>query len=468
MTSDMASSIDSDEHPAARAETAALTWRLAIFFLAGTVLFAFLTWRLSPGGFEDTVLRQTLDVLQAKSGDDSWGPMAAALAYLEEPGGKPLYSAVFFEQGIKFQYPPSALFALEGMLLFGEERVRMSDEAAFASPPVNDIIGWGFLLMTAATSAVLLETGLKRGAGAYVFDHYTLLRIALVFAFTLSFYPAIKAFTLGQIQLWINAIFAAAMAVFALGGRVASGALIGVICLLKPHYGLFALWGLINHEWRFAAACILTGVAGVLLSVWAYGWANHLDYLRVLSFMSERGEAFYANQSVNGLLNRLAALSGPGAPDNTDFNAFGFPPYNPYVYWGTFISSGVILLMGLFRKSESMNRTLAFAILAVSLTIAAPIAWEHHYGLLLPVFAFMAGFFVKKQTELAILAVCAFFVSNFIPAFNMLADTPFNVLQSYMLAGGIVLLIVMHSHLTSTERAGLHNFNLTVKTRRMT
>ncbi|NJM34649.1 MAG: DUF2029 domain-containing protein [Rhodomicrobium sp.] len=314
----------------------------------------------------------------------------------------------------------------------------------------------------------MLETGLKRALGAYVFDRYAALRIVLIFVLTLSFYPAVKAFTLGQIQLWINALFAAAMAAFALGGRIASGALIGLICLLKPHYGLFALWGLINREWRFAAACILIGTAGLLMSIWAYGWANHLDYLSVLAFMSERGEAYYANQSINGLLNRLAALSASGAPENTDFNAFGFPPFNPWVYWLTFISSAVILLMGLFRKSEPMNRTLAFAILAVSLTIASPIAWEHHYGLLLPVFAFMAGLLAKRQVELAIVACCAFFVSKFIPAFNMLAGTPFNVLQSYTLAGGVVFLLVMHSHLTSLEYASPRSFNLPVKIRRTT
>ncbi|NJM34648.1 MAG: hypothetical protein HC850_07990 [Rhodomicrobium sp.] len=134
MTLGTAKNSDDDGALSAK-EAAAFTWRLALFFLLSTVLFAGLTWRLSPGGFDDTVFSQSADVLAAKSGDDSWGPMAAALAYLEEPGEKPLYSAVFFDQGIKFQYPPSALFALEGMLLFGEDRVRMSDDAAFPNGP---------------------------------------------------------------------------------------------------------------------------------------------------------------------------------------------------------------------------------------------------------------------------------------------------------------------------------------------
>ena len=38
-----------------------------------------------------------------------------------------------------------------------------------------------------------------------------------------------------------------------------------------------------------------------------------------------------------------------------------------------------------------MARAIALGIVVVSLTLASPIAWEHHYGVFLPVFAFMAG-----------------------------------------------------------------------------
>jgi hypothetical protein len=279
------------------------------------------------------------------------------------------------------------------------------------------------------------------------------IRTILTFVFTLTFYPAIKAFTLGQIQLWINSIFAAAMLAFVLGGKSASGALMGVICLMKPHYGLFALWGGFNREWRFASACVAVAAVGGLVSIWMYGWANHIDYLRVLSFMSERGESYFANQSMNGLLNRLAGLAAPGAYANTAFDAYGFPPYTPWVYWGTLVSSAFILLAALLRRSDADSRTLAFSIVAVSLTLASPIAWEHHYGVFLPVFAFMAGSLAGQPKWLAALAVCYVCVSNFVPAFNQLADTPLNIFQSYMLAGGLGFLIVMHSYIHASHPA---------------
>ena len=373
-----------------------------------------------------------------------------ALDYLGKPHDKPLYTAIFFDQGIKFQYPPSALFALQGMLLFGKDRVRIYDDEPFpAGPPINDIVGWTFLLVTAISTAILLELGLKRADAGYVFDASGVVRAILVFGFTLSFYPAIKAFTLGQIQLWINSIFAVALALFATGYRSASGALMGAICLMKPHYGLFVLWGALNREWRFAAACVVVAAIGLISSIWAYGWVNHVDYLRVLSFMSERGKSYYANQSINGLLNRLASLAAPGQYNNVNFDAFRFPPYNSWVYWGTIASSMIILVTGLFRKSSYMNRALSFSIAAVSLTIASPIAWEHHYGVLLPAFALVAGMLAGDAKKLILLSISYIFVSNFIPALNLLAETPLNIVQSYTLAGGLVFLLIMHFHLSS-------------------
>ena len=436
------------------ASHAAFTWQLAAFFLFNIAVVNGLIWWLSPGGFQDTVLQQSWNVLRGIGGDDSWGPMAAALGYLEEPGDKPLYAKIFFEQGIKFQYPPSALFALEGMFLFGEERVRTYDEMVFAGlPPINDLLGWAFLLITAVSSAALLEAGLRKSATAYTFDIAAIIRIALVFGFTLTFYPAVKAFTLGQIQLWINSIFAAAMLLFVLGSRAGSGVLMGLICLMKPHYALFALWGAINREWRFAIACVAVGVSGLVLSIWHYGWANHLDYLRVLSFMSERGESYYANQSINGLLNRLASLSASEQYANSKFDAYGFPPYNPWVYWGTLVSSASILLAAFLRRSSAEIRSFAFSILAVSLTIASPIAWEHHYGMFLPVFAFIAGRFSGKPRALLILAISYLLVSNFFAVFNLLAQTPFNIFQSYTLAGGLIFLLLLHLNLSGPYSA---------------
>ena len=114
----------------------------------------------------------------------------------------------------------------------------------------------------------------------------------------------------------------------------------------------------------------------------AFGWADHVDYLRVVSFMGQRGEAYYPNQSINGLLNRLMSISDPVRYNNLEFHMSEFAPFNPWVYVLTVISSAVILLAAIAWRSKDEDRVFDFCRMAVSLTVASPIAWEHHYGIL--------------------------------------------------------------------------------------
>ena len=89
------------------------------------------------------------------------------------------------------------------------------------------------------------------------------------------------------------------------------------------------LWALLRREWRFAFACVATGLVGLIGSIAVFGWANHLDYLRVLSHLAERGEAYYPNQSVNGLLNRLMSIGEPELYSNLDWGDGALPAVQP-------------------------------------------------------------------------------------------------------------------------------------------
>lgn len=426
-------------------------------FLSVVIVNGFLCF-LSPVGYQETALNHTFDMLRARSGDDSWGPMALALEYLAEPGPKPLYSALFFEGGIKFQYPPSALFTLLAMLLAGPDRVRISDDMTPAMwPTVNDLVGWGFILLMIGCCAALLEIMLKRNHGNEDWRQLRIPRIMIVAILTLAFYPFVKGFTLGQVQLWINAAFAAALLLFALEWRIASGALVGILGLLKPHYGLIALWGMRNREWRFAIALLIAAAIGLAFSIWAFGFANHLDYLSVVSFMSERGESYYPNQSVNGLLNRFIGRSFPELYPNADYGNGGFPPFNRWVYWPALVASAAILISALWRRSDGSQRLISFCLMAVSVTIAAPIAWEHHYGLLLPVYAIAFPALAASRPRLVWLALSYLLVGSFIASARLLAPTALNFLQSYMLFGSLILLSLLHALLPFRKSAQARN-----------
>lgn len=82
-------------------------------------------------------------------------------------------------------------------------------------------------------------------------------------------------------------------------------------------------------------------VAGVVVYAACFGFGDLSDYLRVLAYVGRHGEAFHANQSVNGLLNRLLVGPSPFQPDR-------YPPSNPGVIAGTVLSSAAIILLALF------------------------------------------------------------------------------------------------------------------------
>ena len=416
-----------------------LFWIVTAFAISGFIKIA------APEEYRETVLDHTAQLLEGEGSDDSWGAMKDALTHFYKKPGVPVYSEVFFKNGSRFQYPPSSLFALMALELAGEDNVRTKEDMPDSPYPfVNDVIGWLFILMSFASAAALLEIGLAARFGDEA-RSFRALRIITVACLTLTFYPVVKAYTLGQIQVWINGFLALALLLWALGRKAGSGALIGAVCLLKPHYGLFVVWAALRGEWRLLFGCLIVASAGLAAAAAVFGVANHLDYLRVLSFLSERGEVYYPNHSINGLLNRLMALKAPQDFVILEFDAGKFAPYTPLVYWGTVASSALILGAALLhrRKNYGSDGLLDFATMALSLTMASPIAWEHHYGILLPIFALLAAR-IARPASLAWLAFAYALAATYIQAAQLLARTPFNPLQSYLLFAGLAVLIALH------------------------
>jgi hypothetical protein len=401
---------------------------------------------LQPATHSEVVFKQTHDmVLGGEGGDDSWGVMHVALEHHAAKPEVPLYSHLFFERQYRFQYPPSSLFALEALRLAGHDRVRIMDGQKFTGwPPINDIVGWLFIALAAASAWVVMETALRRQPGFVDRPRLPLIRLALVAALTITFYPLIKAYTLGQIQVWINALFALALASWMLGLRPLGGVLIGLVCLIKPHYGLLLLWALLRREWSFFLWGAATTVVGLAASVHVFGFANHLDYIKVLQFLSQHGEAYYPNQSVNGLLNRLMGVWDPARYINLELPAGKFPPFTPVVYGLTLASSIGLIAYGLLRRSAPDERARDFARAALCFTMASPIAWEHHYGILLPVFALLVVELAHDRLATILLAVAYVLIANFFPVAQLLAPSVLNVLQSYLLAGAVILLVLLH------------------------
>lgn len=367
--------------------------------------------------------------------DDSWAALRNALdSWNRSPTGN-IYAETF-DKGIKYQYPPTAVFIMMGPI-----------EPAGGRPFLYlDLVSIGFLLLSFLCAERLLAAGGGEATGPRRWVEFAA-RLGLIALLGMLFWPLTYGLYLGQVQIWIDGLFALALLGWSKGLRIVPALLIAAASLLKPQFSLFLLWAAFRGEWRFALTLGFAGAAGLLASFWVFGFDDFLHYIRVLGVLADRGEAFYPNQSFNGLLNRLMSLSDPVAYNNLEWRADHFPPSTPLVKIGAGLTSALILGLALFHRrkaSEDEGRTLDFCAMALSATIASPIAWEHHYGITFAIFAVLLLRAANSPPALAALAVAYVLVSQNIALVNQLAATPFNVLQSPVLFGGLIMLVLLH------------------------
>jgi alpha-1,2-mannosyltransferase len=357
--------------------------------------------------------------------DDSWMPMRKAYEWVSHPHHGTLYREVFFDQHVKFQYPPSSL------LVFA-----IPD--ALHMPVTNRVLNWiGWLAVPAeaiATGAIAFETA-RGAAWARQSPHMHLACAIAAGLAVFSFHSVLWAFSLGQIQAWVNAWFAFAALAWLTGRERASGALIGLICLFKPQFGLFVIWAALRGRGRFLVGAVIVIAMGLGLSLAWFGFANHVDYLAALSFMNQHGEAYYPNASVNGVMNRLLSNDDPFIVDKE-----AFPSFHPLTYYISVAMSLAFLAIALFvrRKRAGVAEFMAAAIL---FTIASPIAWTHHLGILPPVFAFLAVFLVNRgQGVGAAVALAAAYLMSafFVPPVPAFAGGVASLVYALPLAGALI------------------------------
>ena len=386
-----------------------------------------------------TTLDYTQTWISGVAHEDSWKPMRRARAWLHEAHPGRLYQQVFFEEGLKLQYPPTSLLALDGLALLPGR--------GWTSNEMLNGISWIAVVLTAALSvAVMLRRRDPVGAPAPgpAPAGERGLQIVLGLAAALTFYPLVFGFYLGQVQTWIDALVAGLVLAWLAGRPATAGVLSGLVCLIKPQLGLLVVWAALRGQRRFAAGWLVVVVLAGVLSIALYGFVNHLDYLAVLSYIGRHGESFNHNQSVNGLVHRLLRNG-----NNLEW-VDAFPPFDARVYAATLLFG--IALMGAalgFRRREAASAPgIDLAIVIASVTIASPIAWTHHYGVFLPLFALALPEALApgrgRALLLSLLAVSYLLVANNYRALNRLADTPWNFLQSYVLAGGLLFVFLLY------------------------
>jgi hypothetical protein len=407
--------------------------RLWLLFVASMVIGVILslTSTMTSESFSLNFLRMgSLDA------SDSWGPMRIAIEHLRDQPDVPVYQAVFFTDKVKFQYPLSSLIAID---LF-QQVSGLRWETVFSL--LNRLSWYSVWLTGFACWRLFVESRDDARSMSPSTSSQDAWLLWPYLGLTVLFYPLSKSYALGQIQTMLTLLGALALLAWQADRRLLAGLFIGLCCAVKPQWSVILLWAALRREWGFVA--VVAGVCGAitLAALARYGLHNYLDYLSVLSFLGQRGEAYFPNQSVNGLLNRLL-FNGA----NLTFDIHGFPEARPEIETLTMASSVLILAVAIWIRRTERPGVLDLAIVLLAATMASPIAWEHHYGILLPIFALLAPICLARRPfgswSGPLLAASYVLASQRFDIFNRLADTPFNILQSYLLAAAIVVLVLL-------------------------
>lgn len=417
-----------------RARFLGLTRGLMIFALGNTLALNGALLFLGS----TTTLHYLAAYVLGHAAEDSWQPMRLALDYLHTESTKPVYTALFFERDIQFIYPPTSLLFLEPLRPFFPQ--------GLPSNVFLNLVSWMAVALTALITSRLWVAAATEHLGREL-EHRRGERLALAAlaaGLTLAFYPILKGFRLGQIQTWMTCVFAAASLAWVNGHPRTAGALSGLMCLVKPHLGLLLVWGLLRRQRRFVEGWTLIVLPLGAWSMWLYGAANHWTYLQLVSSITRHGWSYYPNQSANGMLNRWFQTGS-----NLTWTPH-FVPFNIWVFAGTAAAAALLIGLALFwRRAEHSEAELVdFYIVALSCTLASPLAWEHHYGILMPMFACILPATLAswrgRAGPLVLLAVSFVLSSNVYEITGRLAGTRFNVLQSYLFVGALLMLVHLY------------------------
>jgi alpha-1,2-mannosyltransferase len=368
------------------------------------------------------------------AGEDSWFPMLRALELLHESTANRIYETLFFSGHVKFQYPPSGLLAVDLLHHLG---VTTSKQLNSINSVLLMILGAVFAIFVAQLAAPLhAQVRLPIALAAYLI--------------ALQFYPNGLAFQFGQIQILLGLLVLLSCLAKLNNQSVLAGVFIAAATTVKPQLALLVIYGVSRKDWRFVGGFSAVAALALLTSVWLYGWTNHVDYLGVLTFLSQHGEYHHLNQSINGFLNR-ELYDGPSVdidPQNPVPNS-GFPPYIPAVYYGTVASSLLLIAVAFLGRTYSSTTTsdlLGFSLAIAAFTMASPIAWVHHYNLLLPAYAVALKTALEYCHGRRLTVALACLVTSFVlTAFAIVP--PFgptirglNLLQTHVYVGACILL----------------------------
>ena len=311
----------------AATSTRATAWRVGIVVALAAIVGAGQMWYGNRHGFFDLKIYR--------------------LAMRWWADGNPLYDFAKPDatQGeLGFTYPPFAALVLRPL--------------AGLSVGVAEAV---FVLVSVAAFAAALWWLVRPMADRYSQPRWFVFAVAFVLASALE--PIRESLTFGQINLILFALVA--FDVFVLGPRGSrfSGIGIGLATAIKLVPGVFIIYLLVCRRWRAAAVAGGTAVAATLIA-WAAAprdswvfWTEKLLHAEGVGNLD-----YFSNQSIMGMLARLAA---PSEPNEIVWLLIGAPIF-AYGLW----RAG--------RAASTGDEITGFTLAGLAGSLASPVTWHHH------------------------------------------------------------------------------------------
>lgn len=146
------------------------------------------------------------------------------------------------------------------------------------------------------------------------------------------------------------------------------GVLIGLAAAIKLTPAVFILVFLVRRQWWDAAVTFLSGVGFTLAAAlvsWRNSWTYWLDTLTDTGRIG--GEAYASNQSIRGVLARLAE---PGEQADR-------------LLWLVLVIGALGLIIVAMLRAQTMLATVLLA--STAALLCSPVSWSHHWVWLIPV-----------------------------------------------------------------------------------
>lgn len=271
------------------------------------------------------------------------------------------------------------------------------------------------------------------------------------------FYPLRLMLLCVQAQSLVTLLLVFAIVAFARSHSLVAGILIGVAGCIKPQFGLIAFFAVFRREWLFLSGMIISSAClllGTLILAGFFPWQTYLT--EVIPTMS-RGYAYYPNQSINGIVHRWLGHNP----------SYAFSELTPAISIAN-LSSLIVFnllavcprLIGATRKtvpaqkncasnlpgqSEIVLRTLDLGIAMLSVLLASPITWEHHFSWTVILFAIClerTRFMKDARRVIAGLALSYFFLGTYFMPVQTASSGLVSLINSPMFFGALMLFVM--------------------------